>query len=88
MFLIALFTISVHLPVRGGFAYAMSPHNPHLSHGLFTARSNPPLFSDFLVSAARASGIASVRKRRAVFTLHSDRNTNLPALYSSIYSST
>lgn len=37
----------------------------------------PPLFSDFLVSAARARGALSVRKRRAIFTLHSNRNTNL-----------
>ena len=47
----------------------------------------PPLFSDFLVSAARARGAASARKQRAVFTLHSNRNTNLPVPISSIYSS-
>lgn len=48
----------------------------------------PSLFSDFLVPAVSDREAASVRKQRAVFTLHSDFNTNLPAPYSSIYSST
>lgn len=39
-FLIVLFLISVRLPVRGGFTYAMSPYNPYLSYGLSPARSN------------------------------------------------
>lgn len=39
-FLIILYIISVHLPVSGSFTYAMPPYNPHISYGLFTARSN------------------------------------------------
>ena len=88
VFLIILFIISAHLPVRYGLPM-LCRHIIFTLAMVYPLRVQiPSLSSDFLVSAASAREAASVRKQRAVSTLHSNHNTNLSVRCSFSYSST